>query len=145
MTDSELHLVVYVSIASRPFSGDELKALLAQSRERNREDGITGMLLYKDGCFIQAFEGGKDEVKKLHSRISRDPRHRSITILFEGATEQRQFSQWTMGFKELADADVQHQPGFSEMLKTMIKHGRCSVDTAFAIRLLRTFTENMTP
>ncbi len=140
MTNPSLHSLVYVSTATHPFSADELAALLAQSRKRNQEAGITGMLLYKDGCFIQAFEGEKDAVRGLQLRIARDPRHRNIVVLMNGPIEEREFSAWTMGFKQLDDDDVQKQPGFSEMLKMLVHHGRCSMDTSFAIKLLRSFT-----
>ncbi len=99
------------------------------------------MLLYKSGCFLQAFEGGTVEVRRLQLRIAADPRHRNVTILQNGPIEVRDFSDWTMGFKHLSDADVQKQPGFSEMLKMMLRHGRCSMDKSVAINLLRSFVE----
>ena len=136
-----LYSVVYVSTASRPFSTADLKTLLARSRERNQQAGITGMLLYKSGCFLQAFEGGEQPVRVLHERISADPRHRNIVVLLNGPIAERAFSQWTMGFKQLTDADVETQLGFAEMLKMLIRHGRCSMDTSFAIKLLRSFTD----
>ncbi|MEI9893361.1 MAG: BLUF domain-containing protein [Chthoniobacter sp.] len=141
MMTSALHSLVYVSTAVRPFSPEDLAALLAQSRERNQQAGITGMLLYKSGCFLQAFEGGTVEVRRLQLRIAADPRHRNVTILQNGPIEVRDFSDWTMGFKHLSDADVQKQPGFSEMLKMMLRHGRCSMDKSVAINLLRSFVE----
>ena len=140
-----LHSVVYVSIASQPFSTDELSHLLARSRERNEEVGITGMLLYKSGCFLQAFEGEETQVRVLHERIVGDSRHRNIVLLLNGPIEKRAFSAWSMGFKHLEEADVQSLPGFSEMLKMLVNHGRCSMDTSFAIKLLRSFIEQPVP
>lgn len=70
-----------------------------------------------------------------------DPRHRNIVVLLNGPIERRDFSDWTMGFKHLSDADVQGQPGFNEMLNMLLRHGRCSMDISFAIKLLRSFTE----
>lgn len=142
MNEPELHSVVYVSIAVHPFSTEQLQSLLEESCARNHERSITGMLLYKDGCFIQAFEGRKADVLGLYSRIGRDPRHRNIVVLFNGPIEERDFAEWNMGFKRLDDQEVHRQPGFAEMVKMMIKHGRCSMDTAFAIKLLRSFAED---
>ena len=141
MAISSLWSFVYVSIAVRPFSSEELAALLFKSRERNRRVGITGMLLYKDGCFMQAFEGEKAQVRMLHQRIVGDPRHRNMVVLSDGSVESRDFSDWTMGFKHLDDSDVQRQPGFSEMLKMLLRRGHCSMDISFAIKLLKSFTE----
>jgi hypothetical protein len=135
-----LHIIVYVSTASRPFSADDLVELLATSRAQNATVGITGMLLYKSGCFLQAFEGPPGVVHKLHRRIERDARHHNLVVLMDEAIDTREFSDWTMGFKNLEDEDVQHQPGFGEMMKMFQHHGRSSMDISFAIKLLRSFT-----
>ena len=140
MAHSSLHSVVYISLAVRPFSPAELITLLTRSRARNERAGITGMLLYKSGCFLQAFEGEETDVRALHRRLTKDPRHRNIVMLMSGPITEREFSDWTMGFRHLDDGDVQSQPGFSELLKMFVHHGRCSMDTAHAIKLLRTFT-----
>ena len=45
--------LVYVSSALREFSKSELVELLEKSRKKNTRLGLTGMLLYKEGNFIQ--------------------------------------------------------------------------------------------
>jgi len=40
-----MFFLVYVSSATLPFSGEDLRALLATCRENNAELGVTGMLL----------------------------------------------------------------------------------------------------
>jgi hypothetical protein len=57
--------IVYVSAASEPFSDQQLKELLQKSRQNNVAAGITGMLLYKDGTFMQTLEGPELAVKIL--------------------------------------------------------------------------------
>jgi hypothetical protein len=49
--------IVYVSSALKPFSKTDLLTLLEKSRENNTSLGISGMLLYKDGNFMQVLEG----------------------------------------------------------------------------------------
>jgi hypothetical protein len=49
--------LVYVSSAVKPFLSSELVDLLSKSHVYNTEVGITGMLLYKDGNFMQTIEG----------------------------------------------------------------------------------------
>ena len=136
--------IVYVSTATKPFSTAELSTLLSRSRERNEATGITGMLFYKSGCFLQAFEGEESSVRDLLLRIQNDPRHRNIVLLQNSTIGEREFSSWSMGFKHLDEADVESQPGFNEMLKMLVRHGRCSMDIAFAIKLLRSFTKEAT-
>jgi len=99
------------------------------------------MLLHKSGCFLQAFEGERAEVRRLYQRIARDPRHGNIIALRNGCIEEREFSDWTMGFKHPSRDEVRKQPGFSEMLKMLLRRGRCTLDISFAIKLLRSFAE----
>lgn len=54
-----IYRLVYVRAASELFSKAELLALLAQSREKNKRLGVSGLLLYRDGYFIQLFEGDR--------------------------------------------------------------------------------------
>ena len=89
-----LRTIVYVSTAVRPFSSSDLFALLAQSGERNQQVGITGMLLHKSGCFLQALEGDEVEVRKVYQRIERDTRHRNIVVLLNEPIEHREFTEF---------------------------------------------------
>lgn len=45
--------LIYTSSAVELFREDELVELLKTSRDNNRRRGITGMLLYNDGNFLQ--------------------------------------------------------------------------------------------
>ena len=74
-----------------------ISTILAQSREYNPSCGITGILCYGGGIFIQAIEGGRLAVSELYGHIQRDKRHKDVALLqFEEITERR-FSGWTMG------------------------------------------------
>ncbi len=141
MNDSTLHSVVYVSASTRPFSPERLATLVTRSRERNSIAGITGMMLYKDGYFLQAIEGGKKEVCGLRDRIMGDPRHGSFIVLQDGPVGRREFPDWTMGFQDLEESDVRHDPEFSRLLKTLLHEERFSVNPGQAIRLLLSFAE----
>jgi hypothetical protein len=57
-----VYYLVYVSAAVTWFSEAELRALLTGARFRNENADITGMLLYKDGNFMQALEGSEAAV-----------------------------------------------------------------------------------
>lgn len=82
-------------------SADALGRLLDTSRRNNRRDGITGVLLYLDGNFLQYIEGPRPAMDVLFAHIRRDSRHRRILVLEEGARERRVFSAWSMGFQEV--------------------------------------------
>ena len=52
--------LVYVSAATVPFTDAALAQLLNISRKNNVAAGITGMLVYRDGDFLQILEGGEE-------------------------------------------------------------------------------------
>jgi len=93
--------MLYVSGASSQMSDTEIEDILTASRRNNLRDGVTGMLLWADGVFIQVLEGEPDTVRPLYRRIQADDRHRNLMLVLEQAAENRLFSQWSMGFKQL--------------------------------------------
>ena len=110
--------LTYVSSATDLLSAEDLVALLAQSREANQARGITGMLLYRDGNILQCLEGPEAEVRAAYDAISRDPRHRGVLVLVEEEVEQRSFSDWSMGFKDLSGSETGDLTGFNDFLSS---------------------------
>lgn len=100
------------------FSKTQLQDLLAVARHNNQRLGISGMLLYKDGDFIQLLEGEESVVRALLSKILADKRHHSSVVMIEESTTSRLFPDWSMGFRDLSDPDVQKMPGFSDFMST---------------------------
>jgi hypothetical protein len=107
--------LVYSSTATRPLSEEELQALLATARQKNDQAGLTGLLLYKDGSFIQCLEGDRSAVKSLMAKIAKDPRLKDVKIMVEGDANGRDFMDWSMGFKRV---DGSHSAPFEEVFKT---------------------------
>ena len=70
---AELISVVYVSSAIAPFTDAELVDLLTKSRAKNTLAGITGMLVYKGGNFMQLIEGEAAAIDALIVRIGEGP------------------------------------------------------------------------
>ncbi len=75
----------------------EIDSILAQSRQGNPGLGITGILCYGGGIFLQAIEGGRNAVSELYGHIQRDPRHKDVILLHYEEISERRFSGWTMG------------------------------------------------
>ena len=138
-----MFFLVYVSSAVRPFLSSELVDLLAQSHAHNTETGITGMLLYKDGNFMQAIEGEEEAVRTLYAKIRRDPRHRGLLTLLQGPLAERQFPDWSMGFNDLNTAEALSTPGYSEFLNTPLTGAEFSSDPTRCQRLLMMFKRKM--
>lgn len=78
-------------------SPDAIETILVQSREHNPPSGITGVLCYGDGIFLQAIEGGRPAVNALYGQILRDPRHHQVELLHYEEIAERRFGCWTMG------------------------------------------------
>ncbi|MDD1606445.1 MAG: BLUF domain-containing protein [Methylococcaceae bacterium] len=95
-----LHCLVYVSIATRKMSDNDLQTLLEKARKKNEGSAITGMLLYRDGFFAQVLEGELKDIEDLFAIISRDERHRIVFLLYTKPIEKRNFANWTMGFNK---------------------------------------------
>ena len=91
----------YTSTMVRPLSDPELVDLLVESRARNADRGITGLLLYRRGRVMQMLEGDERVVRNLYDRIAMDVRHEQVTNVWSGVTAQRRFPDWTMGFEDL--------------------------------------------
>jgi Sensors of blue-light using FAD len=138
-----LFSLVYVSSAVRPLSRSDLEDLLATSRENNARAGITGMLLYKDGNFMQVLEGEEEAVRALYEKIGEDPRHRGEITLREDSTEGRQFPGWSMGFRDLQSREARDVPGYSEFMNTPLTGREFSEDPTRAQKLLLTFKKTM--
>ncbi len=138
-----MFFLVYVSSATRPFSGEDLRALLATCRKNNAELGVTGMLLYKDGNFMQVLEGDEDAVRGLYARIAEDPRHSGEITLQQGFTERRQFPDWSMGFRDLDVSEALADPAYNEFLNAPLTGREFSDQPSRAQKLLLTFKRTM--
>jgi hypothetical protein len=102
---------------------DELAALLNESRTWNNDHGITGMLLYVEGRFIeqnegrfmQVLEGDEQEVKLIFEKIKTDIRHFHLIVLDIGSQTERVFNNWTMGFKTAKLENLKQLPEYFEL------------------------------
>ncbi|MBV7299280.1 BLUF domain-containing protein [Enterovibrio paralichthyis] len=133
----ELQQVVYISSAEHLFSDEEFAEMLATIRAKNERLGVTGMLLYKDGDFIQVIEGRPEVLGPLFDTISRDPRHYSIVELMRKNITERQFSNWSMGFHHINVNDPR-LAGFNRFFDD-VEHE--NVDPGEALNLLLVFRE----
>lgn len=89
--------LLYVSRAVQPESTEAIQAILASARQHNLQNGITGILCYGGGVFVQAIEGGRSAVNRLYNHLIQDPRHRDVELLHYEEISARRFGGWTMG------------------------------------------------
>lgn len=141
-----LHYLIYVSKAAKLMDEEDLNAILKQSRSRNSQAGVTGMLLYlkgssinnTNGNFIQVLEGKKAEVKKLFDKIKANDMHHSVVLVAESPIEKRNFSDWVMGFKVLSGSSLSHPDGYIN-IEEFYKYQSKPKDFNVALNYLKTF------
>jgi hypothetical protein len=114
---SPLLSLVYVSASSHLMNNAELEEILKKSRENNARLGLTGMLLYYEGAFMQVLEGSEDPVRGLYTRLGQDPRHHLITLLLEEYIPERNFPDWSMGYHRLQSDEVTQLEGFTSFVE----------------------------
>lgn len=99
---TQLHRVLYCSRNLIPGTPEvvtaHIRGILATSRRNNARDGITGGLLFSQGCFAQVLEGPLDAVEDAFERIQCDDRHSDVTVLQSGPVAARDFPDWSMAF-----------------------------------------------
>ena len=139
----QLIFLVYVSSATELFSEDDLLALLAKARAANQKQGITGLLLYDSGNFMQVIEGPVEAVQQLHKKILADPRHTNIITLLTRTLRQRQFPDWAMGFKNLAQEVAAETPGYSDFLQASLTPTEFQEKAELVHKLLLSFRNNI--
>ena len=113
-----LNYIVYYSFSQSEITSSELEGILRKAREWNEAHEITGLLIYrfnkvfKRGNFLQIIEGPKKSILSAWERISNDPSHHTITVLEDGQLQDRNFSAWSMGLKNLNTETLNEVPGF---------------------------------
>ena len=137
-----MHFLIYTSAANHLMSDSELTDLLSHCRVRNSNDELTGMLLYKDGSFMQVLEGEKENVFRTYARIQKDTRHKDIFLLREREIESRNFDGWSMGFKSVKSSDLESRPGFAQLSGDVFSSVAYSEKPHIALKLLKSFHEN---
>lgn len=93
--------IAYSSRAAESFDPAHLVDLLLQSRRNNKRLGLSGMLVYRDGLFLQVIEGPEEVLRNRMAVIASDPRHSDVSVLIEETVDERMFPAWTMGFEEV--------------------------------------------
>jgi hypothetical protein len=88
-----LHRLVYTSTAAAPLFAESLDRILLRAQAPNRNRGVSGLLLFREGRFLQVLEGEAEAVSELYARIARDRTHRDLIVISNGPCDQRLFGE----------------------------------------------------
>jgi hypothetical protein len=125
-----VHAIAYVSAAPWNLLEEQLEAIVCEWRRLNALNGITGVLLYCDGNFMQYFEGEKEAVMATFDRIRASDSHYQINELMNQPILEREFSDWTMGLS---------RPSPEEFVELAAARWKGSAQTGPGASLLRSF------
>ena len=94
--------LLYASRVAAAVDADALAAIVRESKRYNAGHGITGVLCFSGGLFMQVLEGGRAAVNRLYARIVADPRHSEVELLLYEEIGERRFAGWSMGEVDIA-------------------------------------------
>ena len=94
--------LMYASRAAESLGHEDLSAIVKKSQTHNVELGVTGVLCFSGGVFLQALEGGRDAVNALYNKITQDKRHHDVVLLNYDEVPERRFAGWSMGSVNLS-------------------------------------------
>ena|ERR1700742_3202055 len=125
-----MRAIAYVSAASWNLLDKQIERIVAESRRLNALNGITGVLLYCDGNFMQYFEGDEDAVAATFERIRASESHYQINELMNQPIRAREFADWAMGFS---------RPGPDEFVELAAARWKGTAQTGPGASLMRSF------
>ncbi len=121
----------------------ELKAIWDSSVKHNQLNGITGMLLYYKGGFMQVLEGSRPKVMETYERLCQDKRHHHITILTIAEVKSRQFESWCMGFKHISAMEAAKFPKHAAVFDFRTQADAIKAEPGLALEMLLLFSRGM--
>jgi hypothetical protein len=92
------HTLCYVSSAKSSLTDLDIDHLFRVNKRNNTEYGISGILVYNYGNFLQILEGDKQKIYFLFEKISQDSRHNNIIKLIDASTDEHIFEGYDSGF-----------------------------------------------
>lgn len=132
--------IVYSSSARSGMDAAMLNRILGSARVRNARRDISGMLLYRDGVFLQLLEGREVDVRYVFDRITVDPRHKRLVKLVDEPITERDFAGWHMGYRVVTAADIASAEPAREIIhKPLANFAALELNPPAATRLVLSF------
>ena len=97
------------------------------------------MLLYDNATYMQVLEGSEEDVHDIYNSILKDPRNNGLVMLVEEEISQRDFPNWSMGFKILNSLSSEEFPAFHDVFNGKLDKDLAVKNTTKAISLLMGF------
>lgn len=100
--------LIYKSIATpKVLKANNLRSMVNDASNYNRRQGLTGLLLLSNGCFLQVLEGIPSFVNETFTKIVKDDRHHTIELISYEEIVKSEFSEWGMKLVDMDLVDAQ--------------------------------------
>ncbi len=96
--------ICYISNFSDSLRKNDIDDLIQFVNLRNKEQGITGVLLIRNKYFFQILEGEDEQIDILYSKIEKDTRHKSLVKILDTKIEGHIFNAYNSGEFETIDS-----------------------------------------
>ncbi|MEM7547359.1 MAG: BLUF domain-containing protein [Pseudomonadota bacterium] len=133
--------LVYISSSIDRDPHPVMPDVLSKARANNEANGITGVLLFSGGTFLQVLEGAQEMVERTFRRISADSRHKRVMVLIDHEIEERVFERWSMGWKQL-NADDPLSSQIKRVIDERDIEKRDNANSAVVDTLIQSFLTN---
>jgi len=129
-----------MSTAVGVLRAEELDRIYLRANSANAGAGITGLMLFYEGVFLQVLEGPAAGIASLMERLRRDRRHSGLVVLEQGHAAERSFAGTPMHFIAARNLSAGEKHAFSELRKIVsqrpglasAEHGLSDFLAAFA-------------
>lgn len=132
-----VHYTVYLSKASEGTDTAAIKSIVEKSKENNLNSGISGILFYKDGYYMQYLEGSREAVDSLMTAIKSDTRNTEVKEVLSGVSRNKLFSG-SMEFIDLENISGQESALHGVKAEEISLTG-LTQDTALVMDIIRHF------
>jgi len=99
------------------------------------------MLLYDNATYMQVLEGSVEDVNDIYDSILKDPRNTGNVTLVKEEISQRDFPNWSMGFKKLKSCSPEELEGFQDIFDGKLDKEIVVNNSSRALRLLIAFAK----
>lgn len=101
-----MHTIIYISeaITSSDSAKDYLEKICQAATRNNQQNDITGVLFFHNKHFLQVLEGNVNTLNTLLDKITSDPRHVNLEIIYNNSLDKRNYPNWKMELFDLSDS-----------------------------------------
>ncbi len=125
MSEEKLKQILYRSLAIGLVNDRMLLEIQASASRFNEACGISGLLYYHSGVFLQFLEGPAVSIERVMERIAADQRHYDIRQIHAQESTHRLVATWRMGVMNLDQPEAindHHEISIVPLLDALLHH-----------------------